>query len=189
MRTSATDPIRIDAVQVATGGRLGLTFCPGKRDPYARGGGWWRDLDADLDAIVAWGACAVLCLLEPHELELLAVPGLADGVITRGMDWHHLPIRDVDVPDDRFEQGWPAVRDSLGTRLCVGEAVVVHCRGGLGRSGLAAARLLIALGTMPRDAIRQVRAVRPGAIETLAQERHVLASAEAAAGNDQGGAG
>lgn len=177
MRTSTTDPIRIDAVALPGGGRIGLTFCPGKRDPHGRAGGWWRDLDTDLDALHAAGIQALVCLLEPHELDLLAVPGLPDAVRARGMDFLHLPIRDVDVPDARFEQAWPAAGAGLKARLVRGELVVVHCRGGLGRSGLVAARLLTEMGAAPQAAIAQVRAVRPGAIETRAQEAHVLEQA------------
>ena len=40
--------------------------------------------------------------------------------------------------------------------------VLVHCRGGLGRAGTIAARLLIELGVEPAKAIEDVRAVRPG---------------------------
>ena len=55
-----------------------------------------------------------------------------------------------------------------------GEDVLVHCRGGLGRAGTIGARLLVELGMEPVKAIQQIRAVRPGAIETKAQENHVL---------------
>ena len=51
--------------------------------------------------------------------------------------------------------------------------VLVHCKGGLGRAGMIAARLLVELGTPPEEAISQVRSVRPGAIETPTQERYV----------------
>jgi protein-tyrosine phosphatase len=55
-----------------------------------------------------------------------------------------------------------------------GSRVLVHCRGGLGRAGTVSARLLVELGVPPVEAIRQVRRVRVGAIETAAQERYVL---------------
>ncbi len=45
--------------------------------------------------------------------------------------------------------------------------------GGLGRAGTVAARLLVELGAHPGDAMRRVRDVRPGAIETEEQEDHV----------------
>jgi protein-tyrosine phosphatase len=51
---------------------------------------------------------------------------------------------------------------------------VIHCRGGVGRSGLVAGLILVERGCAPRDAIRQVRISRPGAIETAAQEQYVV---------------
>jgi ADP-ribosyl-[dinitrogen reductase] hydrolase len=53
--------------------------------------------------------------------------------------------------------------------------VLVHCKGGLGRAGTIAARLLVELGTDPDVAIRQVRKVRPYSIETAEQAAHVRA--------------
>ena len=44
--------------------------------------------------------------------------------------------------------------------------MVVHCRGGLGRSGLVAASVLVALGHPSGEAIRIVRVAREGALET-----------------------
>lgn len=90
------------------------------------------------------------------------------------MAWFHLPIVDASTPDAAFEREWDKVAGGLNARLRNGENVLVHCRGGLGRAGTIAARLLIELGWKPGDAIARVRAVRPGAIETRAQEKYVL---------------
>ena len=46
----------------------------------------------------------------------------------------------------------------------LGGKVLIHCRGGLGRAGLVAALLLVEEGVSPPEAIRRVRAARPGAI-------------------------
>ena len=70
---------------------------------------------------------------------------------------------------------WVTSGEALRERLLRGQSLVVHCRGGLGRTGLIAARLLIELGESPPEAPRRVRAARPGAVETRAQERYVLA--------------
>jgi protein-tyrosine phosphatase len=51
--------------------------------------------------------------------------------------------------------------------------VVVHCRGGLGRSGLVAASVLVALGHPSGEAIRIVRVAREGALGTPDQEDRV----------------
>ena len=65
--------------------------------------------------------------------------------------------------------------DQLRSRLRSGRDALVHCRGGLGRAGRIGARLLIELRMEPYSAMRSVRALRPGAIETSEQERYVLA--------------
>ena len=179
IRTSQTHPIRVDSTPVRNG-LLGLTFCPGKHGDSLNGAPWARDLDADLRALRDWGAGLILTLIEPHEFGLLRVQDLGARVAAQGMSWAHLPIRDVDVPAAPFLSGWPAVRANLLSRLDAGERVIVHCRGGLGRAGLVAALLLMERGLEAEAAIRTVRAARPGAIETAAQERYVRAYARSA---------
>jgi ADP-ribosyl-[dinitrogen reductase] hydrolase len=176
-RTSHDTPLMIDSLDLPAadgGGRIGMTFCPGKQDPYALSGPWLRDLDMDLDAIRDWGATAHVCLLEEHELKLLNVTGLPAGARERGLAWLHLPIRDVDIPDERFEQRWPEAGADLRGRLRNGESILVHCRGGLGRTGIVACRLLIELGETPERALARVREARPGTVENHRQERYVL---------------
>jgi len=53
--------------------------------------------------------------------------------------------------------------------------VMVHCRGGFGRTGTVAARLLVERGLDPAAAMALVRHTRPGSIETSEQELYVLA--------------
>jgi len=89
------------------------------------------------------------------------------------MIWFHLPIVDVSIPDARFEKEWSAAGEELCSILRRELDVLVHCRGGLGRAGTIAARLLIELGMEPTKAIEHVRSVRPGAIETTDQENFV----------------
>jgi ADP-ribosyl-[dinitrogen reductase] hydrolase len=142
-------------------------------------GGWKRDLDIDLGSIRDWGAAAVITLVEDHELRSLQVPDLGRKVGERHMDWYHLPIADVAIPSTKFEVQWSEVGEGLRGRLRDGFNVLVHCKGGLGRAGTIAARLLIELGIAPRKAISAVRQARPGAIETAEQEEYVLALREA----------
>lgn len=176
MRTSQTHPLQIAEVRPFPGaGLVGLTFCPGKTQPHAATGGWARDLGVDLDAVAGWGAAAVVTLVEAQELADLKVPQMGAQVAARGMGWFHLPIPDVSVPSADFEAGWAEVGAELRARLRAGFNVLVHCKGGLGRAGLVAARLLIELGMPAQDAVQAVRQVRPGAIETAAQLAYVMA--------------
>ena len=154
IRTSQTHPLEIAVVSgEAFSGALGVTLAPGKWDPGSASGGWARDLATDLDAIAAWRARVVVTLIEPHEFDLLRIRSLGGEVRRRGMDWLHLPIRDVSVPDAAFEAAWPEHSAALRKRLAAGENVVVHCRGGLGRAGMIAARLLVDEGVDPGLAI------------------------------------
>jgi len=176
VRTSQSDPLRIDALAAGpAGGLIGLTFCPGKRGASVQGTAWQRSLAADLDVIQDWAPSTVVTLIEDHEFTMLGVPDLGAAVQARGLAWLHLPIVDLHAPGAPFEAAWPAAGARLRRQLLAGQRVLVHCRGGLGRAGTVAARLLIELGTAPDVAVLQVRRARPGAIETPDQIQHLRA--------------
>lgn len=181
-RTSISHPLLIAEIPIpssfavgCTGGMIGITFCPGKCGPSVWGSTWARDLAIDLDVIRDWGATDVVTLMEDHEFNLLQVRQLGQQVQARAMKWHHLPIKDLSAPDARFEKRWDKVGADLGFGLVRGGKVLVHCRGGLGRAGTVAAKILIEQGYTPTEAIRMVRAVRPGAIETKGQVQYLHA--------------
>lgn len=104
------------------------------------------------------------------ELEQHGAGDVASWIAAHDMDWLHAPIRDFDTPDPGFQAGWLTLSRRLQERLDAGDRVLVHCRGGRGRSGMIAAALLIGAGVDAEDAIAAARAVRPGAIETPGQE-------------------
>jgi protein-tyrosine phosphatase len=169
-RTSQTHPLQIAEVRASPShGPIGITFCPGKQDHFALSGAWMRDLELDLNVIAAWGAKMVLTLVEPAELTALKVPHLGQEINRRGMAWRHLPIADYSVPDEVFEQQWAEQGQEIRALLRHGDAVLVHCKGGLGRAGMIAGRLLVELGVPPAEAIHSVRRARKGAIETPSQ--------------------
>jgi protein-tyrosine phosphatase len=174
-KTSLSHPLEI--VELAAGegrGKIGVTLAPGKYDPSALTGSWDRDLATDLDRIADWGANLVLTLLEDHEMAQLRIPNLGREVLRRKMEWVHLPIPDVSAPAADFDEEWPAQSERLRKMLLDGANIVIHCRGGIGRAGMIAARLLVELGDAPDVAIAKVRAARhPKAVETLEQERWV----------------
>lgn len=70
-------------------------------------------------------------------------------------------------------EGAAKLVDDIVDAMSAGENVVVHCRGGLGRSGTIAACFLVARGRAPGEAIRLVRSARPGAVEVRDQEDFV----------------
>lgn len=173
-RTSQSHPLQIASVQPKPGfGRIGITFCPGKKQPSAMTGAWDRDLGLDVRALSDWGAAALISLIEDHEIEQLGVSRLGNEVLGRHMDWIHLPIADVSVPGPEFERAWNDRGEGIRARLRDGFDVVVHCKGGLGRAGTIAARLLVEFGRDPDASISEVRKVRSGALETTSQVAYV----------------
>ena len=121
----------------------------------------------------------LVTLVRDYELDDLGVPDLFERVAAFGLESMHLPITDGGVPTDP-----DAFRTLVMTVLGHardGENVVIHCRAGLGRTGLLAAACLVAVGVQPEDAIGIVRATRKNTIETLQQEAYVRAFARTGA--------
>lgn len=171
VRTSISDPIRVallPAFALGARGRLGVTFAPGKQGPGVTGE-WRRDLRADLERLRSeYGASWLVCLMEQHELDALKIGDLLARAEQAGMRVRHLPIPDGGVPS--LEELGELV-EALHTLLHEdGAHVVVHCKGGLGRSGMVAAACLVRTGYGASEAMRLVRDARPGAVETRAQE-------------------
>ncbi|WP_290649918.1 cyclin-dependent kinase inhibitor 3 family protein [Aquisalimonas sp.] len=175
---SHSSPLRIAAVDAPGGGVLGMTLCPGKIGPGNRHP-WARDLALDLETLADWGADCLVTLMELHELIDYRVQDLgARAQQWFGQDgWFHLPIADCSIPDAEWESQWTEVRSRLHRRLDDDQRIVLHCLGGLGRTGLVACRLLIERGLTPEESLARVRYTRPGAVETRAQEQYVRSMA------------
>jgi protein-tyrosine phosphatase len=182
-RTSQSHPLHVDFLEPdVTGlpGRIGLTFAPGRKDEGATAT-WDRDLDTDLARLRDhFRASTLVCLLPAQELVRLQIGELVGRARAAGLEVLRLPISDFSAPgsDDEFTHLVVAVLE----RVRAGKTVVIHCRAGLGRTGMTAAACLAALGSGPQEAIAAVRRVRPGAVETEEQESYVARFAARARG-------
>ncbi|MFO1539916.1 MAG: ADP-ribosylglycohydrolase family protein [Chloroflexota bacterium] len=179
LRTSSSDPIRVDRFPAGTGaaagwtGTLGMTFLPGKRGAGS-GGALLRDPWADVRLLRdAYGVETLVLLPEDAELADRGVPTLAAICAAAGISVLRHPIRDLDVPAD--VEGFRALLAEIEGQLRAGRTVAVACVGGLGRTGTVAACLLRATGLDGAAAIDATRAVRPGTVEMPAQEAFVRA--------------
>ncbi|QIT55289.1 hypothetical protein HC341_08780 [Aquisalimonas sp. 2447] len=172
--TSHSSPLQIAAVHAPGGGVIGMTLCPGKIGPGNRHP-WVRNLERDLDALDAWGTDCLITLMELHELIDYQAQDLGERARAQYGEsgWLHLPIMDCSTPDAVWEAQWQLWRDPLHDRLGRGERIVIHCLGGLGRTGLVACRILIERGMTPQQALEEVRTARPGAVETAPQEQYI----------------
>jgi len=110
------EPNPIDTVAVpGTVGCMGLVGCPGTRiEQYPTASK--RQFQSDIDAISEWGANGVLCLVEPHELKILKVEHLPKAVQDAGMWWLQLPIMDMEIPTQEFEDQWAVEGERIRPR-------------------------------------------------------------------------
>jgi ADP-ribosylglycohydrolase/protein-tyrosine phosphatase len=180
-RTSQTHPIRLDfaARDDVLGrsihrGRIGMTFAPGKVQPNASTGAWKRDLELDLRRLRdVYGVTTLVSLVEDHELEELQISPLVAQCEAHGIECIRFPFPDMGVPEKLG--ALVKLTRRLTGRMSGGDTVAVHCKGGLGRTGVVAAATLIADGEPLDEAVNIVRRARPGAIENQRQERCVEA--------------
>jgi atypical dual specificity phosphatase len=86
----------------------------------------------------------------------------------------HVPVPDFHAPTvDQMEQVVTAIEKAKEQQM----AAAVHCHAGLGRTGTVIAAYFVAQGFGAPEAIERVRSLRPGSIETEAQEEAVAAFA------------
>jgi len=90
-----------------------------------------------------------------------------------GLEEVHLPVKDFATPSPcQVERGVDVIINALATS----EAVAVHCGGGLGRTGTMLACYLVSSEKIGAgEAIRRIRNLRPGSVETPAQTATVEA--------------
>ena len=141
---------------------------PGKLALVARprGGDWLTD------EIANWkrgGVHAVLSLLTPEEERDLDLRDEASEARKLGLDFYSFPIADRQVPKSEAKLG--ELLDKMNKALSAGRNVLIHCRQGIGRSGLVAACLLIKNGMSPGAAVEAVSAARGISVPETAEQR------------------
>lgn len=176
--TSQDSPLQIASIHF-NGGEIGMSICPGKKGPSTTYGKhlWDRDLFIDMADVRDFGACAVITLLEDYEFDALGLNRMTfnRAVVNNNMEWRHIRTLDGGIPDERFDDIWYDVKThTIDPILAAGGKVFVHCRGGLGRTGLVVAQYLLEEGHgSPEEIMELVRAARPGAIENSMQEEYL----------------
>lgn len=105
----------------------------------------------------ARGIDTIVSMLPPDEASELGLGNEDAPCASQGIAFVSHPIVDFGLPDaDRFTD----LIDDLSARIRAGAAIAVHCRAGIGRSGMVTACTLIALGHDAGDAVHAVSKAR-----------------------------
>lgn len=144
---------------------LGMTILPGRRD-------WKRNINDDVKVIVSENVKNVISLITQDEMQLYGVPDLLNEYKQKNLTSKHLSITDQGIPTKEEVKLLTAFMEKC---LSNREKVLVHCVGGLGRTGLLIACYLKEYKKLSSDeAIDLVRRSRsPRAIESVSQEEFV----------------
>lgn len=135
---------------------------------------WWIDkphllgsrnpTDTDLKHLREDGFGILVSLLcEKEQAPGYDIARVADMDYTR----YNIPVRDYCSPTlEQLEQFVRLVADSKSS----GKKTIVHCQGGIGRTGTFAAAYWIAQGKSAEEAMQHVRKTQRHAVETPEQE-------------------
>jgi protein-tyrosine phosphatase len=129
-------------------GRLAIVGRP-------RAGDWLAD---EISGWTAIGLSDVVLLLENDEVRALGLEQEAAITMKAGLSFERFPIPDRGVPvsADAAVQ----LFDNIASKIANGRSVGVHCRAGIGRSGLVTASVLLRLGISESDAWQRVSTAR-----------------------------
>lgn len=133
--------------------------------PRPRGGEW---LDDEIRSLREEGVDVLASLLaeeEVAELDLAREPELCRAA---RIEYLSHPIPDHDVPTADGETD--AFVRKLAARVRRGSKVAVHCRGGIGRSGLVAACILLELGLPLHEALVKLAEARGLSVPETAEQ-------------------
>ena len=100
----------------------------------------------------------VVSLLEPAEAADLGLADEGGAAGRHGLGFYNFPITDHGVPGDVAH--YRRVAHAIHRRLHTGQAIVIHCRAGLGRAPSLAIAALIEGGVDPDEAILRVGSAR-----------------------------
>ncbi len=145
---------------------------PGRLSTMARpqGGGL---LAGQMRQLAAAGVTICVSMLADAEMLELGLAAEPDAAGAAGIAFSRLPTPDFGVPD---RTGTLALAADLASALRDDAGVVVHCRGGVGRSTVLAAAVLVREGLTAAQAVERISAARGMPVPETAEQRAFIAS-------------
>ncbi|WP_283709477.1 tyrosine-protein phosphatase [Pseudoalteromonas prydzensis] len=144
-----------DTLTLDNGAKLIFTPCPGSKE---------ASLEESVLTLKQAGTSMLLTLMYDHEIAENNIEQLPTICAEHNIAWLQLPILDDEAPAQEFEAQWALHKDAIINAINNQQTIVVHCKGGTGRTGLVIALILLAYGCPSASIVEQVQLIRPKAL-------------------------
>lgn len=150
--------------------KIGNGFLAVMAKPVA---GEW--VDEEFAGIAATGIKQIVSLLEQPEAYEVGLATEQELCERHGMRFVAYPIPDRGLPHSVAE--FASFTKNLYHEIAAGESAVVHCRAGIGRTGIVAAGILLHAGLEPVEAFARVSKSRGVDVPDTDEQRNWLCDA------------
>jgi protein-tyrosine phosphatase len=151
--------------------------------PRPRGGDW---LANEVEAWKKAGIDVVVSLMTSSEAEELELKAEAELCRAKGIEFVSLPIPDRGLPPS--QESFVGLARQLEARLAKGTRILLHCRAGIGRSGMLAATVLILAGVAVEAALKRIQTARGCPVPDTGEQRDWILSLSHRLRSTEGGA-
>jgi protein-tyrosine phosphatase len=132
-------------------------------------------IEQEFSGIVEAGINAIVSLLEPSEARELGLGDERQLAEKNGMRFISFPIVDMNLPASL--QSFHELTAALYQQVLSGTNTVIHCRAGIGRTGMVTAGVLLHSGMTPQAAFELISEKRGVSVpDTGAQRDWVVAN-------------
>jgi len=153
------DPFKVFEVAIGPG-LLGMSRLPGLAGNFL----------TDIEVILDLNPTTIISLTEKKEMKVLGSRNFISSVTNEKISWLHFPIKDFGIVEKQQEVFWELISKNIRQQIDGGGRILIHCRGGCGRTGMIVLRVMIEFGEDPDKALKRLRKIRPCAVETKPQE-------------------
>jgi len=147
-------------INIENGARIIFTPCPGTKNVR---------LEASIKNLKQVDSTMLLTLMFDDEMRENHIQSISNLCKRYDMTWLQLAIVDDDIPNKAFEYKWKKYRQLVLSTLRGGGCIIIHCKGGTGRTGLVAAMILSCYGWPISKVISCIQNIRPNALKNTNQ--------------------
>jgi len=119
------------------------------------------------------GIDKVICLLERWEQIEVGLELEEQLCLKNEIEYYSFPIPDRGVPEI---SGANIIFQELYQEICMGKHIVIHCRAGIGRTGIVAGGILVKFGLTAKEAFAQISSARGVQVPDTEEQKRWLGS-------------